>query len=129
MTTFETSLQSACEAVPGVVSGALVLVPEGLLIGGIGDGGDSEREPLVRAATRLAAARAPLLASGSASPFAEYAFVADEQVVVILRGHSEPRVVLVLACNRGSNLALVLGAARRALSALEANVDLSLWEA
>ncbi len=124
----EVTLHSACEAIPGVVAGALVLVPEGLLIGGVGRGGALDREPLVRSAARLATERAPLITLGASSPFVEYAFVSDDQFVVIVRGRRQPRVSLALACRREANLALVLSSTRRALSFIETTVDLSPWE-
>jgi hypothetical protein len=61
--------------------------------------------------------------------FVEYAFISEEQLVVILRGQRFAHVALALACTREANLALVLGSARQALQLIETDVDLTPWEA
>lgn len=126
MNSLEASLNAACDAVPGVVTGALALVPEGVLLAGVGSGSALEQQPLVRSAARLVDGRAQL--SSRLSPFVEYAFVSDEQLVVITRGLRNPRLALALACKREANLALVMRSARRALSVVEDSVDFSRWE-
>ena len=111
------------------MNGALVLLPEGLLIGGVGAGGAFDREPLVRSAARcLGSASTPAKPAKGASEFVEYAFVSDDQLVVILRGQLHARVALVLVCSREPNLALVLSTTRQALHTIETTVDLAEWE-
>jgi hypothetical protein len=118
----------ACERVPGVRNGALVLLAEGVSIGGIGPGSGFDREPLVRAAVRcLGTSNALARRSRKAMEFVEYAFVSAEQITVILRGKLEPRLALVLVCTREPNLALVLTAARGALAEIEATAELVEW--
>jgi hypothetical protein len=128
MVDIEQSLASACLTVPGVVTGALVAVPEGVLIGGVGASSAFDHEPLVRGAARVTTERCVLPKGHGSSKFVEYAIVSDDQLVVILRGHRCPWVVLALACTREANLALVLGSARVALRNLESTVDLTPWE-
>jgi len=127
--TIEQTIESACEAVPGLVNGALALLPEGLLIGGVGTGAAFDREPLVRSAARVLGGHVGAALAQSASAFVEYAFVSQDQLVVIERGQTHPRVALVLVCTRESNLALVLSTARQALKTLEVTLDLAEWEA
>ncbi|HYQ42797.1 MAG TPA: hypothetical protein VER11_12540 [Polyangiaceae bacterium] len=127
-TSIDEVIAQACEPVPGVENGALVLLAEGMLLGGFGSGRAFDREPLVRAAVRcLGASNALPRPSQSALEFIEYAFVTSRQIVVILRGAHRPTVALALVCARESNLAFVLGAARRALGYIEANVELDQW--
>lgn len=129
MCQLDDSIDKACEAIPGRQSGALVLVPDGMLIGGFGGDGAFDREPLVRSAARcLASPPVALAHTKGAATFVEYAFVSQGQLVVILRGERYERVALALACSREANLAWVLGAARRALADIEAEVDLAPWE-
>jgi hypothetical protein len=60
--------------VPGLIDGALVLLPEGILIGGGGAGGAYDREPLVRSAARVLGARAtPALFTSGRGAFVECA--------------------------------------------------------
>jgi hypothetical protein len=127
--TIDETISTACDRVPGLVQGALVLLPEGLLIGGIGAGGAFDREPLVRSAARVLAAglRTPRPAK-STSDFIEYAFVSEEQLVVILRGQHHARIALVLVCTREPNLAFVLSSTRQALNTIESTIDLGEWE-
>jgi hypothetical protein len=125
--TIDETIATACEAVPGLVHGALALLPEGILIGGIGEGGAFEREPLVRSAARVLGNHAGA-AQSKTSAFVEYAYVSHDQLVVIERGHEHPRVALVLVCTREPNLALVLSTAREALKTLEHTLDLAEWE-
>lgn len=119
-------LQSACEPVPGLVLGALALLPEGLLIGGVGEGSAFDREPLVRCAARCLVAGAP---SGPlVAPFVEHVFVSPERLVVLMRGQRYPRLGLALACSHVANMAFVLSTTRSALRALEAMLDPASWE-
>ncbi len=125
--TIDDTIANACEAVPGLVNGALALLPEGILIGGVGAGGAFDREPLVRSAARVLGNHVSA-AIAKSSAFVEYAFVSQDQLVVIERGHDHPRVALVLVCTREPNLALVLSTARQALKTLEHTLDLAAWE-
>jgi len=123
------SISAACDPIPGRLSGALVLVPDGILMGGFGDGGAFEREPLVRSATRCLGTPAVALGPAKApKQFVEYAFVSEGQLVVILRGQRFPQLALVLACSRQANLAWVLSASRRAMNQIEGSLDLGRWE-
>lgn len=129
MTGIEANLESACAQIPGVVSGALVLVSERLLLGSVGAGGALDREPLVRLAARLVSERSPLSTPSVGAPFVEYAFVNEDQFVVILRGRRFPELALALACTRDVNLALIMSTTRLALRDIEAKIDSSTWEA
>lgn len=123
------SLASACEAVPGLQSGVLVLLPDGLPIGGVGEGSAFDREPLVRSTARcLTNLRSATPPTKGGSKFVEYAFVSDDQLVVILRGRRFTRVALALACSREANLAWVLSSTRAALTTIESTVDLAAFE-
>lgn len=128
VTSLDEALGSACESVPGVRIGALALLPEGLLIGGIGAGTALDREPLVRSAVRcLGTSSALARTARGAAEFVEFAFVSEEQLVIILRGLVRSRLALVLVCTRESNLAFVLGATRQALNVIETTTDLAEW--
>lgn len=122
----EASLFAAHETIPGMVSAALVLVPDGVLVASVGASNQLELEPLVRSALRVAEGRAQL--SGGFSPFVDYAFVSEDRVVVIARGLQQPHVALTVVCKRDANLALVLGSTRQALAGLEAQLDWSVGE-
>jgi hypothetical protein len=129
VTSIDESISAACDRVPGVRNGALVLLPEGLLIGGIGAGSAFEREPLVRSAVRCLGTSSTLSRTArGVREFVEYAFVSEEQLIVVLRGQLRPRIALVLVCTRESNLAFVLSATRQALNTIETTVDLAEWE-
>lgn len=129
MLDLDETIDKACDSVPGRLSGALVLMPDGMLIGGFGEGGAFDREPLVRSAARcLSSPPVALQQAKGAAKFVEFAFVSEGQLVVIVRGQRYPRVALVLACSREANLAWVLGASRRALDDIEEGVDLGAWE-
>jgi hypothetical protein len=129
LASIDESISGVCAQVPGVQTGALVLLPEGLLIGGIGAGSAFDREPLARSAVRCLGPSSVLSRTARGeSEFVEYAFVSDEQLIVILRGQLLARVALVLVCTRESNLAFVLSATRQALRVIEATIDLAEWE-
>jgi hypothetical protein len=116
----------ACEAVPGLVRCALVLLPEGLLIGGIGAGSVLDHEPLIRSAARcLAVGPTPVL--GKHAAFVEYLFVTEEHLVVIQGGRRETRLALGVTCTREPNLAFVLSSTRQAMRAVEDSFDLVAW--
>jgi hypothetical protein len=117
------SIRRACEGVPGLIRAALALLPEGLLIAGIGEEKSFDHEPLVRSAVACLSRRntAP---GGNRDPFVEYVFVCVDQVVVIQAGRREPRLALALVCTREANLAFVLDSTRRALTAMENSISL-----
>lgn len=118
-------LARACAEVPGLYQGALALLPEGLLLAGVGPGGLFEREPLVRAAKLCLVVPAPGDSEGPASPrFVEHVLVSEEEVVILSRGREHPRLALALACGNEANLAFLIVAFRAALRKLEATVDL-----
>lgn len=122
------AIARACELVPGLVQGALALLPEGLLIGGVGEATAFEHEPLVRSASRCLSAC--LLAPEGQAPalaFVEFLFVNDEQVLVIQRGRRSARLALAIVCTREPNLAFVLSSTRQAIRAIEGTVDLAAW--
>ncbi|HEX2870044.1 MAG TPA: hypothetical protein VHP33_02285 [Polyangiaceae bacterium] len=122
-------LEQACQTVPGLKQGALALLPEGLLVGGVGPGGAFDHEPLVRSAARCLAGNALTGADDDDElSFVEHVFVGREEVVLILQGRRYPRLALVLVCSLEPNLAFVLTSTRGALRALEATVDLAAWE-
>jgi hypothetical protein len=119
----------ACSLVPGLIRGALALLPEGLLIGGVGEASAFEQEPLVRSATRcLLAEEPPLTGDGPRGALVEFLFVNDEQLVVIQRGRSAARLALAVVCTREPNLAFVLSSSRRAMREIEGTIDLAVWE-
>lgn len=128
MERIDESLATACEALTGLTLGALVLVPEGVVVGRVGSGGAFDCEPLARAAARLASERLALPKATGLAPFVEYSFVSGEQVVVVLRGRAHPRFALTLSFTRDANLALLIGSSRAALRNIERTVDLAAWE-
>lgn len=121
-------LEQACQTVPGLKHGALALLPEGLLVGGVGPGGAFDHEPLVRSAARCLAGNTLTTDDSDELTFIEHVFVGREEVVLILQGRRYPRLALVLVCSLEPNLAFVLTSTRGALRALEATVDLAAWE-
>jgi hypothetical protein len=127
--TIDDSIASACQAVPGLQSGVLVLLPDSLQIGGVGEGSSFDREPLVRSAARcLTGLRSATPPTKGGSRYVEYAFISDEQLVVILRGRRFSRVALALSCSREANLAFVLSSTRAAFETIEHTVDLTEFE-
>jgi hypothetical protein len=119
MKAVDDAIARACELVPSLVRCALVLLPEGLLIGGIGADSVLDHEPLIRSA----------IGDGPPARFVEYLFVIDDQLVVIQGGRGNTRLALAVVCTREPNLALVLNATRRAVSIIEESLDLRAWEA
>lgn len=125
---FDTAMQRACQRVPGLVRGGLVLLPDGLLLAGFGGETALDLEPLIRSASRCLASRAtPGLTARPPAPFVEYLFVIHDQLVVVQRGRREARLALALACTREHNVGFALTAARLAMADLEADVDLAAW--
>lgn len=128
MNGLEATLARACECVPDLVRGALVLLPEGYLIGGTAGTSALDFEPLIRATTRCTAASPPpTLGERAPGELAEFLFVVSDQYVVIERGRRDRRVALALVTGRECNLAFVLVGARQALSELERDLDLEAW--
>lgn len=117
-------LAQACEQVPGLLQGALALLPEGLLLSGIGQGKAFDREPLVRSAARCLGRSANASADEAESSFVEHVFVGPRELYVIARGNRYPRLALALSCSTEANLAFVMSASRAALRKLEASVNL-----
>jgi hypothetical protein len=118
----------ACERVPGLQRGALVLLPDGMLIAGVGGDSALDLEPLIRSAGRCFASReSPVLGKVPAPPFVEYLFVTSDQLVVIQGGRRDPRLALALVCSREHNAVFSLTAARLAMADIEDGVDLSPW--
>jgi hypothetical protein len=117
-------LAQACEQVPGLVQGALALLPEGLLLGGVGPGKAFDREPLARAAARCLSSVGEASPDEAARTFVEHVFVGPRELYVIARGSRYPRLALALSCSTEANLAFVLSASRAALRKLEASIDL-----
>ncbi len=122
------SLARACEPVPGLLQGALALLPEGLLIGGLGEGGAFDREPLVRSAARCFSGAGFRSLDGGLDSLVEHVFVSRERLVVLSRGQRQPRLVLILVCSAEPNLAFVMNSARQALRSIESLIDLAIWE-
>ena len=120
------SIERACGSVPGLVQAAVAILPEGILIGGLGAKRAFDHEPLVRSAALCLVERpAPNVAGKPAARFVEYLFSSDDELVVIQGGRRDARLVLAVVCRREANLAWVLGSTRRALHALEDSLDLS----
>lgn len=117
-------LAQACEHVPGLLQGALALLPEGLLLGGVGQGKAFDREPLVRSAARCLRSSANIAPGEEQSTFVEHVFVGTRELYVIARGNRYPRLALALSCSTEANLAFVMSASRSALRKLEASVNL-----
>lgn len=122
----------ACQQVPGMMRGALVLLPDGILLAGVGGESVLDLEPLIRSASRCFSERVmPALGAAigtwPAQPFLEYLFVIEDQLVVIQGGRRDPRLALAVACTREHTVGFVLTATRRAMLHLEAEIDLSSW--
>lgn len=120
----EAAVARACERVPGLVRGALVLVPDGILLARVGGDSLLDLEPLLRSASRLATRGRP---SDAWPALVEYLFVIHDQLVVIQGGRRDPRMALALVCTREHNVGFALTAARLAMFDVEAGVDLAAW--
>jgi hypothetical protein len=122
------AIQRACADVPGLMRAVLALVPDGLHLGSVGAERVIDLEPMIRAAARCLAVRpVPAIRNDRAAPFVEYVLVFDDEVIVVESGRHDPRLALVVACDRVPNLALVQQACRRAIAAIEDTVDLAAW--
>jgi hypothetical protein len=118
-----------CQSIPGMLRGALVLLPDGILLSRVGGERALDLEPLIRTATRCFHERV-LPALGAVGqwphqPFLEYLFAIDDQLVVIQGGRRDLRLALAVACTREHTVGLVLTATRRAMLDLEAEIALS----
>ena len=117
---FDEALESACAALPGLLQAALVLLPEGVLLGGIGVERAIDHEHLLRAAAFcFAATNTP---DNPSETMSEYVFVSTDRIVVIQRGRSDDRLALAVVCTRAPNLALVMSASRRAIVTMETSL-------
>jgi hypothetical protein len=124
----EACVARACERVPGLVRGALVLLPDALLLAGVGGDSALDLEPLIRSAGRCLATRnGPVVGGAPIRPFVEYLFVIHDQLVVIQAGRRDVRLALAVVCTREHNVAFALTAARLAMADVEAEIDLSAW--
>lgn len=125
----DVAIASACERVPGLVRGVLLMLPEGFLLAGVGDKGILDLEPLMRSATRCFSSKTrPSFGSHSDGlELTEYMFVIRDQVVVMQRGRRDPRLALACMCTRESNLNFALSTSRLALRDIEDQVDLKTW--
>jgi hypothetical protein len=119
-------VERACARIPGLVRGALVFMPDGFILAGVGDDGILDLEPLIRAAARCLASPAVLSLQGEAQDVVEYLFVVHEQLVVIQRSARDPRLALAVSCTREFNLGFALSTTRAAMKDIE-SVDLSSW--
>jgi hypothetical protein len=119
----------ACAPVPGLREAALAWLPEGLLLGGVGEGRAFDREPLVRCAARaLCGGTVKSSLSTHLTTFVEHLFVGHGELVVILRGVRYPRLALAISCTNDTNPAFVMSSSRSALRSLETTLDLAAWE-
>jgi hypothetical protein len=119
------SLARACEEIPGLVRAALVLLPEGLLLGGVGDGNSFDYEPLVRSTAHCLSTRGVALScEEQPAAMVEFVFVVDGEFVVIQAGRKDPRLALAAVCTRETNLSFALTSMRRALLGVEDCVSL-----
>ncbi|MBX3155014.1 MAG: hypothetical protein KF773_03365 [Deltaproteobacteria bacterium] len=117
----------ACERVPGMLRGALVLLPEGFLLGATPGAHVLDLEPMIRSAARcLTAPTLPAL-RGRDGAFTELVFVFHDHLFVIQVSRRDPRLALVIACTREHNLAFVLGATRLVIGSVEEELDLGAW--
>lgn len=121
------TLAHACQRIPGLIRAALMLLPDGILLGSIGGDRVSDLEPLVRAMRRVFTLRAtPAISQRNPTAFTEYTFVTRDELVVVLAGRSH-RFALAAVCSRDATLGFVTSAARGAITELEAELDLSSW--
>jgi hypothetical protein len=118
----------ACERVPGMVRGVLVLLPEGFLLGGAGDDHMLDLEPLIRSVGRCLTPRvSPPIGGRAGMPLVEYLFVIHDQLVAIQAGRRDPRIALAVVCTREHNITFALTATRLAIAEIEASIDLTAW--
>jgi hypothetical protein len=120
---------SACAPIPGLQEAALALLPEGLLLGGVGEGRGFDREPLVRCAARaLCGSAVTSVLSTRLTTFVEHLLVGRDKLIVILRGVRYPRLALAISCTKDTNPAFVMSSSRSALRSLETTLELAAWE-
>lgn len=113
----------ACEDVPGLTQAALVLLPDGLCLAGLGTSSLAELEPAIRATSRCFAP--PRASEATAAALTECVLILGESLVVLARGRRDPRLALVVTCARIANLALLQQSTRAALRQLEDAFDLA----
>ena len=125
----DVATEEACERVPGLVRGVLLLLPEGFLLAGVGDKGILDLEPLMRSAARCFSSKSRPCVAGHADglELTEYMFVIRDQMVVMQRGQRDPRLALAVMCTRESNLNYALSTSRLALREIESRIDLTSW--
>ncbi|HEY0255396.1 MAG TPA: hypothetical protein VGC41_27895 [Kofleriaceae bacterium] len=122
------ALTTACERVPGLVHGALVLLPDGFLLGATRGTRMHDLEPVVRSAGKCVAnSAAPALGGRDIGTFVEYVFVIHDQLVVIQLGRRDPRLALVVVTSTEPNLGFVLNTTRLVVGEVEQTVDLARW--
>jgi hypothetical protein len=117
----------ACERVPGMLRGALALVPEGFLLGATPGAHVLDLEPMIRSAARCLAAPVVPTLRGRTGAFLEHLFVLHDQIFVVQRGRRDARLALAVACTRDHNLGFVLGATRLVMASVEDELDLGAW--
>lgn len=118
----------ACDRIPGLVRGALVMLPDGFLFGATRGATFLDLEPLIRSAARCMALRdLPALGGRGPSVSVEHLFAIHEQLVVFEAGRRDPKLALLVVAEAGHNPAFVLGATRLALADLEVALDLEKW--
>src|SRR5262249_26391825 len=116
----QAALARACADVPDVISAALVLLPDGYLLAGLGQGGLMEHDLLARATGRCFGA--------VADEFVEFYALLVDRVVLWQRGRGAARLALCIVSERRVNLALLLSASRAAVSELERQVDAEVFD-
>lgn len=116
------ALQDACEHIPGLVRGVVVLVPDGIVVAHVGADRERDVEPLARAAMRCLEDRPAL------GRFVEYTLVSVESILVIEVGRTSSRLALAAECQHGTNLAMVMAATRNAVANFETHFDLAAWD-
>ena len=112
-------LLQVCDQIPGLLRGAVVLVPEGIVVAHFGTARESDVDPLVRATMRCVK---------SPGNVVEYTLVSTESILVIELVHATTRFALAAECAHGANLALVMTATRHAAAAFEGSFDFTAWE-
>lgn len=125
--TIDECVTRACERVPGLIRGALVFLPEGFVLAGVGDDDSLDLEPLIRATARcLGTPQAPII-RGEPRVVNEYLFVVHDQLIAIQRSVRDTRIALAVACPMEINPGFALGSSRLAMREIEATIDLSSW--
>jgi len=121
--TVQEALAGVRELVPELKVAALVLVPDGFVLGHVGEGGILEHETLARVATGLFAGVEAPEPDGAADRVTEYFILLADRVMVLQRGRRQPGMVLCTMTSREPNLGLLLTTARDAIAWVESHVD------